>query len=118
MRAARALSDIGVDLARTGTSITAAADPDKLSVVDGRLPLDAVRALTPELQRGSDALDRALTRLEDVRNDSYLAPPVRDAVDKVGTELTRAHEKKPTTRPLRLRSHLPCSGARAIAPTC
>ena len=93
VRAARALSDIGVDLADAGTSVAAAADPEKLSVVDGRLPLDAVRALVPELQRGSDALDRALARLAAVRNDTNLAPPVRDAVDKVNVELTRARKE-------------------------
>jgi hypothetical protein len=93
VRAARALSKIGVDLADAGTSVAVSADPHRLAVVGGRLPLHAVRDLAPKLARGSDALDRALARLETIRNDPYLASPVRDAVDKVDVQLVRARRE-------------------------
>jgi hypothetical protein len=93
VRAARVLSEVGVDLASAGASVAAAADPDRLSVVDGRLPLAAVRSLVPRLARGAAALDRAAARLRGLRADPYLAGPVRDVVDKVDRELVRARRE-------------------------
>ena len=90
VRAARALADIGTDLANAGESLTTAVHPEALEVVGGRLPLDEVTRITPELERGSAALTAALHRLNDVRDDPYLAPPVRDAVNKVHEQLVQA----------------------------
>ncbi|HXY92110.1 MAG TPA: DUF4012 domain-containing protein, partial [Acidimicrobiia bacterium] len=81
---------IGTDLADAGKSVTAAVDPETLKVVDGRLPLEEVIRLTPKLHQGANALSSALARLDDVRDDPYLAPPVRDAVRKVHTQLAQA----------------------------
>jgi UDP-N-acetylmuramyl pentapeptide phosphotransferase/UDP-N-acetylglucosamine-1-phosphate transferase len=90
VRAARALADIGTDLANAGESLTTAVHPEALEVVGGRLPLDEVTRITPELERGAAALTAALQRLNAVRDDPYLAAPVRDAVNKVHEQLVQA----------------------------
>src|SRR5215207_3937618 len=64
VRAARTLSQIGSDLASAGETITAAVDPDALQVVDGTLPIDEVRKVTPKLEEGSVALTSALEKLD------------------------------------------------------
>jgi UDP-N-acetylmuramyl pentapeptide phosphotransferase/UDP-N-acetylglucosamine-1-phosphate transferase len=93
VRAARTLAQIGTDLANAGESVTLAVDPAALEVVDGRLPLEQIRTITPKLRDGASALARASRRLEAVRADPYLAPPVRDAVDKVHTQLAQANRE-------------------------
>jgi len=90
VRAARTLADIGTDLANAGESLSLAVDPEELEFVDGTLPLGTIRKITPKLREGSDALASARTRLEELRNDPYLASDVREAVDKVYTQLVRA----------------------------
>ncbi len=90
VRAARTLAEIGTDLANAGESVTIAVDPESLSIVDGRLPLEEVRKLTPKLRAGADVLSSVDRRLDDVRDDPYLAAPVREAVRKVHTQLARA----------------------------
>jgi UDP-N-acetylmuramyl pentapeptide phosphotransferase/UDP-N-acetylglucosamine-1-phosphate transferase len=90
VRAARELSEIGIDLAQTGEDVTAAVHPEALEVIDGRLPLDEVRRVTPALESGSHALDRSLARLKDVEAEPYLVSPVRDALAKIDRELSRA----------------------------
>ncbi len=90
VRAARTLAEIGTDLADAGESVTAAVDPAALEVVDGRLPLEQISSITPKLREGAAALERASRRLDEVQADPYLAAPVREAVDKVHTQLTRA----------------------------
>ena len=93
VRAARTLSEIGTDLANAGESLTAAADPDALQVIDGRLPVEEVRTITPKLERGAKVLTDARTRLDDLRADPYLVSQVREAVDKVYTQLARAERE-------------------------
>jgi UDP-N-acetylmuramyl pentapeptide phosphotransferase/UDP-N-acetylglucosamine-1-phosphate transferase len=90
VRAARALADVGTDLANAGESLTTAVHPEALEVTDGRLPLDEVARVTPAMEQGSSALSVALRRLDDVRDDPYLAAPVRDAVNKVHVQLVQA----------------------------
>lgn len=90
LRAARTLAGVGTDLANAGESLTAAVDPDALKVVGGRLPLPEVRRITPKLVAGSAVLTRALHHVEELRNDPYLAPPVRDAIDKIHHQLAQS----------------------------
>ncbi len=90
VRAARTLSHIGTDLAVAGASITAAVNPDALQVVDGTLPLGEVSKVTPELERGSAALTRALADLEEIQGDPYLLSQVDEALGKVHVQLARA----------------------------
>jgi UDP-N-acetylmuramyl pentapeptide phosphotransferase/UDP-N-acetylglucosamine-1-phosphate transferase len=97
VRAAQTLADIGTDLAEAGTSLTTAVDPDALTVVDGRLPVQEVRRITPELDRGAAVLSDALARLNDIRTDPYLVGPVQDAVEKVHDQLARADREASRT---------------------
>jgi hypothetical protein len=90
VRAAQTLADIGTDLAQAGESLTAAVDPEALKVVDGRLPVEEVRKITPKLSHGAGVLADARNRLDDLRRDPYLVEPVREAVDKVYSQLSRA----------------------------
>jgi UDP-N-acetylmuramyl pentapeptide phosphotransferase/UDP-N-acetylglucosamine-1-phosphate transferase len=90
VKAARTLADIGTDLADAGESLTAAVDPDALQVIDGRLPVEEVRKITPKLEHGATVLADARARLDDLRTDPYLVEPVKEAVDKVYRQLARA----------------------------
>jgi hypothetical protein len=91
VRAARTLASIGTDLAEAGESISAAVQPSSLDVVDGRLPLEQVRTITPKLERGAQVLGDADARLAALRDDPYLAPQVSDAIDSVRKQVTKAH---------------------------
>ncbi len=89
LRAARTLADIGLDLARSGENVTVAVDPSSLEVVDGRLPIEEVRRVTPALEDGARALDDALERLDDL-DDPYLLSVVTEARDDISRQLRRA----------------------------
>ena len=88
--AARTLAATGRTLAEAGESLTAASDPESLEVVDGRLPIEKLVELTPELDEAAGTLRDARRRVADVRRSPYLAEPVRDAVDELYPELARA----------------------------
>ena len=89
IRAARELAHIGTDLARAGEDVTTAVKPEALEIIGGRVPLEEVRRITPELESGSRALSRALARVRAL-DDPYLISPVRDAVNKVKRQLAHA----------------------------
>jgi UDP-N-acetylmuramyl pentapeptide phosphotransferase/UDP-N-acetylglucosamine-1-phosphate transferase len=93
VRAARTLAEIGTDLANAGESLTVAVDPEALQVIDGRLPVEEVRKVTPELEHGAAVLTDARARLDSLRADPYLVEQVRDAVAKVYTQLARAERE-------------------------
>ena len=90
MAAARSLAAIGSDLADAGGAVAGAVQPSALDVVGGRLPLEEVRAITPKLARATEVLDDAEHRLQEVRDDPYLLPKIRDAADDVHRELAKA----------------------------
>jgi hypothetical protein len=87
-RAARTLADIGLDLARAGEQVTLAVEPGSLEVIDGRLPLETVQAVTPELEASAATLEDAVARMRAI-DDPYLIAPVRDAIDDIETELVQ-----------------------------
>jgi hypothetical protein len=89
VHATRELASIGSDLARTGERTAARVDPDRLQVVDGTVPLDEVRRVTPDFERAARQLDRSVRRLDSI-DDAFLVSPVGKAVSKVDRELTRA----------------------------
>jgi UDP-N-acetylmuramyl pentapeptide phosphotransferase/UDP-N-acetylglucosamine-1-phosphate transferase len=89
LRATRELARVGVDLARAGERTAAAADPEKLEIVDGTVPLAEVANVTPELEAGARELHRALRRLDEIDPD-FLLTPVEDALVDVSDELTTA----------------------------
>ncbi|HUF85085.1 MAG TPA: DUF4012 domain-containing protein, partial [Acidimicrobiia bacterium] len=89
LRAARTLAEIGLDLARAGERVTTAVDPTSLEVIDGRLPLEEVRRVTPALAAGAAALEHAIARLGAL-DDAYLISAVSEARDDIASQLGRA----------------------------
>jgi UDP-N-acetylmuramyl pentapeptide phosphotransferase/UDP-N-acetylglucosamine-1-phosphate transferase len=103
LRAARALADIGYDLAANGATVTSAVVPESLAVVDGAIPIEEVRRVTPALERGADTLERALAELRAVEKEPYLLGSVRDAINAIRPELERgAREARNTATAARL----------------
>ena len=49
--------------------------------------------VTPELDKGAAVLDRALRRLDEVRDEPYLAPAVDSAIDKIHAQLVQAERE-------------------------
>ena len=88
LQAARELSDAGVDLAEAGVRLTRPVDPEKLRVRGGRVALDEVRKVQPSLSEAATLLSTTRERVDAIETD-YLLPPVRDALDEVGRELSR-----------------------------
>ena len=121
VRAARTLADIGTDLANAGESLTAAVDPDALEVVDGRLPVEEVRKITPQLEHGAAVARR---RPRPPRRPARRPVPRRARCATRSTRCT-ASSPAPTARPARRgrgaaragdlrcrrRPHLPARGA-------
>jgi UDP-N-acetylmuramyl pentapeptide phosphotransferase/UDP-N-acetylglucosamine-1-phosphate transferase len=89
MRAARELAHIGTALARAGEEVTTAVKPEALEIIGGRVPLDEVRRITPKFEAGSHALSQALAKVRAL-DDPYLISPVRDAIDKLTSQLAHA----------------------------
>lgn len=88
LEAARELSDAGVDLARAGERLTKPVDPERLRVRGGQVSLEEVRKITPSLSEAATLLADTRERVDGIETD-YLLPPVRDALDEVGRELSR-----------------------------
>jgi hypothetical protein len=86
LHATRELASIGSDLARTGEQTAARVDPDRLQVVDGTVPLDEVRRVTPDFERASRQLSRSVRRLDSIDN-AFLVSPVSKVLGKVDREL-------------------------------
>ena len=90
VRAGVRLAAVGEDLSNAGASVAAAIRPDRLEFVGGQFPVTELEHVTPQLDVGSRALTDALARLQPIRDDEYVVPPVRRAVDDVWRELRRA----------------------------
>ncbi len=86
-RAAETMAAAAADVSRDGTDAALAADIDTLTVVDGRLDLDRVRALQGPLAGVAGVLAAADDDLA-VADTSWLLPPVADQLDRVRDEVT------------------------------
>lgn len=89
LRAARTLADVGLELARAGERLTFAVDPASLEVIDGRLPLEEVRRVTPALEDGAVTLEEAVVRLRAI-DQPYLIPAITEALGELTSELSQA----------------------------
>lgn len=89
VRAARALTEVGSDLAHAGNRVAAAAGSARLRVTDGQVPLAEIERVTPDLDEAQRVLSGALRRVRVVRG-SYLVPPIRSAVDELSERLEAA----------------------------
>lgn len=89
LRAARTLTDIGSDLARTGSRVARVTSPDRLRVTGGQVPLEEIERIAPELDSGARSLRVARRRVRAV-GGTYLVPPIRSAVDELSERLDGA----------------------------
>ncbi len=70
--------------------MAAAVDPDALTVVDGRLPIEQIDLVLPSLEQGRRVLVRAEQRLRHLSRAPYLVGVARDTLEKLDRQLTRA----------------------------
>lgn len=102
LRAARELTDIGSDLAHTGSRVAKVTSPDRLRVTGGQVPLGEIERITPELEDGARSLRVARRRVRSV-SGSYLVPPIRSAVDELSDRLDGAvHDADQAARAAKL----------------
>lgn len=90
--AARTLAGMGGDLARAGERLATTANPRQIRIRDGRVPLEEVRELAPELDRVASDLDGALATARRLEREPGLLPPVRRLVDDARSRLLEADE--------------------------
>lgn len=74
VRAVHAMARAGADLATVAAASIEEADVDRIRLVDGRVDLDAVRALQAPLRRADEALVRARSQLASVGSPWLVAP--------------------------------------------
>jgi UDP-N-acetylmuramyl pentapeptide phosphotransferase/UDP-N-acetylglucosamine-1-phosphate transferase len=88
LHAARELTAIGADLARTGRRLTTTADVQRLRIVNASVNLAEVHRLEPELVATTTAIEDAQERVRRIDRD-FLVGPVDDAIGKL--EKTMRH---------------------------
>jgi hypothetical protein len=88
VHAARELAAIGTDLAHAGGTLTGSIDPEKLRIVDGRVPLEEVALVAPKLDDAARLLTKSRERLRDI-DSGFLLAQVSDGIDKIERELTQ-----------------------------
>lgn len=89
MHAARELARIGVDLSRAGRALTAKINADSMRFVDGRVPLETVAAVTPDLDEAARLLAKSNARLRDVET-GYLLDELADGIAELREDLAGA----------------------------
>ena len=102
LRAARNLTSLGVHLARTGNRLTTSADPDRLRIVRGTVPVAELRRLDPKLAAAAGELEDARRRLRRI-DRSFLVPTVDHAIEKLDGRVDAAtHDARLAARSARL----------------
>ena len=89
LRAMRVVANSGHDLGRVGAETADAADISRLQVADGAVPVDALAALQPPLQRAQTSLARADTAISGVRSP-WLVAPIRRRLSVFLPKIQRA----------------------------
>jgi hypothetical protein len=89
LRAARELTRIGVDVSHAGRQLTSTADPQRLRIREGTLPLAELTRLEPDLAASAASLKRAANGLQRIERP-FLIAPVDDAIGKLTNRLGRA----------------------------
>ncbi len=85
LSAARTLSALGVELAATGTTVATVA-PSDLRVAGGKVPVEEIRRLAPELAEAAGVLRDAVTTTDGIPR-AFLLPAVRDGVADLDVRL-------------------------------
>jgi UDP-N-acetylmuramyl pentapeptide phosphotransferase/UDP-N-acetylglucosamine-1-phosphate transferase len=93
--AVRAVTDIGLDLAGVGRDLADHAGAKSLHVVDGRFPIDDVRALSGQLDHALATLDSSVATLDGI-DGPFIAGPVRTAVATLDDRIRRTTDQTAT----------------------
>ncbi|MFQ5558845.1 MAG: DUF4012 domain-containing protein, partial [Acidimicrobiales bacterium] len=88
-RASQVLASEGVSLATTAADTARTIDLDAVRLVDGAIDLDAIDQLAPVLDRTERAIERAATRIAEVR-DPWLIPFVDERLADLADRLDGA----------------------------
>jgi uncharacterized protein DUF4012 len=89
VEAVQVVASEGVALAKAAGETTRSVDLENVRLVGGGLDLALIESLEPALDRAEAALDRALTRVADVRSP-WLLSPIDDKLSELLEELTNA----------------------------
>lgn len=89
MHAARELTRVGLELSRAGHDLTEQINSDQLHLVDGRIPLDSVAEVAPELDDAARILARSKKAIDDLPR-SYLVGELKDGVHQLRADLSDA----------------------------
>jgi hypothetical protein len=92
--AASELTAGGVDLAATGARLARSSNPN-VSMTEGRVSIDAVRALEPPLAEAVAALDRTADRLAGLKT-TWLMPPIANQIDELEQRVARGLDETTT----------------------
>jgi hypothetical protein len=91
----RKVTDVGLDLASVGLELADRAGAKSLHVVNGRFPIDEVRALSSQLDDALGTLDTSTTELDEI-NGPFIGGPLRDAVSTLDDRIQRAVDETAT----------------------
>lgn len=89
LHAARELSRIGVDLSRAGRAIAENVKSDQLRFVNGRVPLENVAVVAPQLESAARVLGSSKDSLNRIRT-GYLVGEMKDGITELRGDLARA----------------------------
>ncbi|MFA5882565.1 MAG: DUF4012 domain-containing protein [Acidimicrobiia bacterium] len=89
MHAARELTRVGLNLARAGQDLTQQINSDDLHLVDGRVPLESVARIAPQLSNASEILASSKAAIEDLPR-GYLVGEMKDGIRELTGDLSSA----------------------------
>ena len=95
MHAARELTRVGLNLSRAGQDLTQQINSDDLHLVDGRIPLESVAAIAPQLTNASDLLASSKTAIDGL-DRGYLVGEMKDGIRQLSSDLSSASHNAAT----------------------
>ncbi|MEO7555932.1 MAG: DUF4012 domain-containing protein [Acidimicrobiales bacterium] len=90
--AVQTVTDVGIELSRTGERVATRAGAEELHVRDGRFPIEQAASVGGDLRAAIATLDQSRERLQDLDVGS-LAGRVRNAVDTLNAKITSARRE-------------------------
>ncbi len=89
MHAARRLTRVGTDLSRAGRRLTEQINADDLRLVDGRVPLETVARIAPELDAAAATMAASSAAIDEL-DRTFLVGPLERGVRELRSELDGA----------------------------
>jgi Protein of unknown function (DUF4012) len=86
LRAARDLTNVGIDLAHAGRQLATTADPHQLRIVNATVNLAELERLQPEFEAAARTVASARRRVEAI-NTAFLIAPIEDTIAKLDRRL-------------------------------